>query len=290
MHITAASEGEYSWCSPRYGGWFTRAMVDAFDDTSDTNVDGFVSWEEVFAITKDTVQKKFRQTYGFFSADQKKDMSNRGINSQTPKYYSMVKKSSSTNIQMVSQDTTKITESNQETTKVPDSLKTINNLWTLSNPSSSFAITIESDKPSYNIGENVTFRIKTTENCYIIVINWNSQDEPIQLYPNKYESGNFAVKGKEYMLPSSNPKYDFRVSGSKGEERIKLIALINRNDNQTLRSLIPLDDGSGSTFSRLAVVPRKDLSGNELEAKIVGAIKMLKSSDWATANCIIQVK
>ncbi len=66
LHLSAASEGEYSWCSPKYGGWFTRAMVESFDESSDTNKDGFVSWEEILDIVKDAVQKKFEQTYQYF--------------------------------------------------------------------------------------------------------------------------------------------------------------------------------------------------------------------------------
>ncbi|MGB9597426.1 MAG: caspase family protein, partial [Candidatus Poribacteria bacterium] len=92
LHITAASEGEYSWCSPRYGGWFTRAMVDSFDDSTDLNMDGFVGWDEVLKLTIEAVQKKFQQSSMYFSAEQKKDMANRGIKSQTPKSYSMPKR------------------------------------------------------------------------------------------------------------------------------------------------------------------------------------------------------
>jgi hypothetical protein len=290
LHITAASEGEYSWCSPRYGGWFTRAMVDSFDDTSDTNMDGFVSWEEVFNLTRDAVQKKFGQTFAFFSADQKKDMSNKGIGNQTPKWYSMASRVEDTNAQTTSQDSSNEPQATQEATKVPETPEPKDTLWTISNPNSSFSITIATDKSEYNTGENVYFRIKATANCNIIVLNWNSKGEPIQLYPNKYESSSFIVRDKEYMIPASDPKYDLRVSGSKGEEKIKVLALINRTDSLKLRSLVPLDDGSGSVFSRVTVVPRKTMTGEDTEAKIIEAIRMMNPSDWITTSCTIQIR
>lgn len=281
LHLTAASEGEYSWCSPKYGGWFTRAMVDSFDDTSDTDMDGFVSWNEVFKLSSDAVQKKFRQTFAFFSADQKGDMNKKGINNQTPKWYSMAKRAE-TKPQIASVNTDK--KPDQETTK-PDL-----SLWTIYNPNSSFTISIEPTKDTYNINDNISFRIKTSANCYIIIFNWNSNGEPIQLYPNKYESSNFAVRSKEYIIPASDPKYDFRISGAKGEEKIKVIALINHPDNLKLRNLILLDDGCGSALSKIAVVPRKTITGGEVEAKIIDAINAMKSSDWATTNCTIQIR
>jgi len=285
LHVTAATEGEYSWCSPRYGGWFTRAMVDAFDDASDTNMDGFVSWEEVFKLTVEDVQKKFKRTFPFFSADQKKDMSSRRIESQTPKFYSMAKRKGES-VPEKSSDP----GNSQGSTANPVGLNPGQKLWTTNNLRSSFTVSIETDKPAYNVGDNVSFRVKTTENCYIIVLNWNSQGEPMQLYPNKYESGNFAVRGKEYMLPSSEPRYDFRIAGQKGEERIKIIALTKRDDNTKLRSLIPLDDGCGSAFSRVSVMPRKTMTGEELEMKVIEVINALSPSDWSTASCTIQIR
>jgi len=92
------------------------------------------------------------------------------------------------------------------------------------------------------------------------------------------------------MLPSSEPRYDFRVSGQKGEERIKIIALTKRDDNLKLRDLIPLDDGCGSALSRVSVIPRKAMTSKELEMKIIEVINALSPSNWATASCTIQIR
>jgi len=287
LHLTAASEGEYSWCSPRYGGWFTRAIVDSFDDSSDLNMDGFVSWNEVLSLTVEAVRKKYQQSLVYFSDEQKKDMNKKGINSQTPKAYSMAKRANASKIQQVAQDTSKKPDPFQDTGKKPDTAET---LWSVTNPNSYFTVSIEPDKPKYDVGDTVTFRIQASADCYLVVFNWNSKGEPIQIFPNKYEFSNFAVKGKLYNIPSTESKFDLLVSGVKGEEKIKVIALRNRPDNLKLRSLIPSEDSSGSSSTRISVVLRKTTSGDNTEAKILDAIHDLNSMDWTTTNCTIQVR
>lgn len=289
LHITAASEGEYSWCSPKYGGWFTRAMVDSFDDSTDLNMDGFVSWDEVLKLTIDAVQKKFQQSYMYFSAEQKKDMTNRGIQSQTPKSYSMPKRAEVSKISQIAQDTSKKPDITDATSK-QESEKKEETLWNLSNPNSYWTISIEPDKQNYSISNNIVFRVKSTADCYVIILNWNSKGEPFQLLPNKYESGNFIVRNKTYDLPSAESKFDLRVTGSKGEEKIKIIALRNRQDNVKLRNLIPIEDSFGSMSSRISILPKEKVLKENIEPKIINALKEINRNDWATANCIVNIQ
>ena len=285
LHLSAASEGEYSWCSPRYGGWFTRALIDSFDDSSDLDMDGFVSWDEVFKLTFEAVQKKYQQSLVYFSDEQKKDMNRRGIKSQTPRWYSMAKQASTSSIQQVPQpEPVPVPTIKPETPQPPVTL------WSISNSDSSFSVSIEPDKPGYDVGNSMVFNIQATADCYIIILNWNSRGEPIQLYPNKHEYSNIAVKDKIYTIPSNDSKFNYYVSGSTGEEKIKIIALRNRTDSLKLRSLIPLEDSSGGSSTHISVVPRRTTTGENIEAKILSAIKEIDSTNWTTANCIMQIR
>lgn len=290
LHLSAASEGEYSWCSPRYGGWFTRAMVDSFDDSTDMNMDGFVGWDEVLKLATETVQKKFQQSSMYFSEDQKNDMAKRGIKSQTPKSYSMPKRFDMSKLTQTAQDTSKKPDISTDTTSDQETKKPEDTLWNISSSNSYFSISIEPDKQKYDITNNIVFRLKSTADCYIIILNWSSKGEPFQLFPNKYESSNFAVRSKTYELPSADSKFDLKVTGSKGEEKIKIIALRNRQDSIKLRSLIPIEDSYGSYSSRISILPKTTSAKDDIEAKILKALKELNQSDWASANCIIQIR
>jgi len=287
LHLTAASEGEYSWCSPKYGGWFTRALVDAFDDSSDTDKDGFVSWAEVFSLASEETQKKFSQAYTYFSADQKGDMTKRGITSQTPKVYAFAKQKAA---KPIKEEPLKTPEPVQEVLKLPETSQTREALWNTNNPNSGFKVFIETDRSGYDIGSNMTVRVRATGDCYIVLLGWSEKGEPVQLFPNRYDSSNFAVRGKEYALPSSKSEFDFRISGSKGEERLKIFAFRNRSDNVKIRNLIPASDGSSGMLSRVVVVPRKATPGETTESKIIEALSKLDPLVWATANCMVQVR
>ena len=52
LDITAASPGQFAYSRPMDGGFFTNALVAALTFPSDTNQDGFFSWQEVFADTR----------------------------------------------------------------------------------------------------------------------------------------------------------------------------------------------------------------------------------------------
>ena len=62
LDITAASPGQYAWGNNEIGGYFTAALVKSFTTDSDTDKDGFLSWEEVFSTTCDETEKLFSET------------------------------------------------------------------------------------------------------------------------------------------------------------------------------------------------------------------------------------
>ena len=87
LHLAAASEGEYAYGNSQKGGWFTASLINTMYDRPDPNGDGFVSWKEVFEETRKRTMQLFTKAYPRFSAKRKRDLSTRGIKSQTPRYY-----------------------------------------------------------------------------------------------------------------------------------------------------------------------------------------------------------
>ncbi len=86
LHITAATEKQYGWSNVRTGGWFTSNLIQALNSNPDENRDEFLTWKEVFEITRQNTEKTFSQTT--FTTKQQDDMKRKGITSQTPKAYS----------------------------------------------------------------------------------------------------------------------------------------------------------------------------------------------------------
>ena len=100
LHITGATEGQYGWTTvprpevPRsqyrsggYGSWFTTKLLSAIEEAPDGNSDGFVSWTEVFELTVEKTEARFRASE--FSDEHQADMKRLRITSQTPKAYSL---------------------------------------------------------------------------------------------------------------------------------------------------------------------------------------------------------
>lgn len=84
LNLTAATEGEHSWGTEINGGIFTNALHDSIFEGLDLNSNHFLSWEEVFKLTREQVMLWHRRTSaaGFIELNQEK-----GIESQRPKYY-----------------------------------------------------------------------------------------------------------------------------------------------------------------------------------------------------------
>lgn len=94
LHLAAATEGEYAWVvvpgpdsTSGGGGYFTTSLVQTIYEYPDNNNDDFVSWQEIFNATKKKTMGLFDAAYPGFSDERKADLRQRGITSQTPKYY-----------------------------------------------------------------------------------------------------------------------------------------------------------------------------------------------------------
>lgn len=52
LDITAASDGQYAWGNDEIGGYFTASLIGSFTAEADANQDRFLSWKEVFDVTR----------------------------------------------------------------------------------------------------------------------------------------------------------------------------------------------------------------------------------------------
>ena len=80
LNLTAATEGESSLGTVAEGGIFTMILHDSIDNNLDLDGDAFLSWEEVFKLTRHRTILGSQQLMPLL--DEQK-----GIESQRPKYY-----------------------------------------------------------------------------------------------------------------------------------------------------------------------------------------------------------
>ena len=205
LHVNGATEGEYGWCHTELGSFFTVSLMALISDISDTNRDGFVAWEEVFTWAKKDTKTIFDQAYPHFRSSRKSDLRARGITSQTAKAYSLPKRMRS---------------------RPPEKPRdAADSLWELRNPRARFNVELQTDKSTYRIDDYLTLQMKTKENCYITVLNWDKNGKLTVLLPNQYESNNFFNGGQTHTFPTPQSDFDFLLPGPVGRERFKLIAV-----------------------------------------------------------------
>ena len=82
LDITAASEGQYAWGNDDIGGYFTVSLIGSFTAEADKNQDQFLSWEEVFKVTRSKTQRLFSETT--FLLHNKQKLDEIGQTNQTP--------------------------------------------------------------------------------------------------------------------------------------------------------------------------------------------------------------
>ena len=61
LDITAAQPGDYAWSSEDIGGYFTSGLIQGITNESDSNKDGFLTWQEVFKITQQKTEELFKE-------------------------------------------------------------------------------------------------------------------------------------------------------------------------------------------------------------------------------------
>ena len=90
LDITAASKGQYAWGNDEIGGYFTVSLIGSFTAEADKDEDGFLSWQEVFDVTRSKTQTFFSQTT-FRSHNQRK-IRTIGQKTQTPVSHQLPRK------------------------------------------------------------------------------------------------------------------------------------------------------------------------------------------------------
>ena len=93
------------------------------------------------------------------------------------------------------------------------------------NPDQSFEIKLwaEGDKKTFNVGDTIGFKFKSTENAYVTLLSIATDGKVYKILPNKWHKDGKVEKGKEYTFPPPESEFVFRVKGPEGMEYIKAI-------------------------------------------------------------------
>lgn len=95
-------------------------------------------------------------------------------------------------------------------------------------PDLSFKSNIDGIKGAYNNGDNLTFSLKTTQNCNLTIFNITDNEAGV-LFPNEFEKSNELKKQQNYDFPMA--KIDYSLGNNqKNQETNRLIFVFTKKD------------------------------------------------------------
>lgn len=99
----------------------------------------------------------------------------------------------------------------------------------VSNPHSPFKVNLrmkEKGRRDFKVGEKARFLVSTDKDCYLIMLNLDSQGSMRILFPNRYFQNNFIKAGQVIKIPDEKMgrKFELEFGEPVGEEVVKVIA------------------------------------------------------------------
>ena len=136
----------------------------------------------------------------------------------------------------------------------------------LSSPS--LTVEVWTKATRYHVGEEVTFHIRASRDCWIVLLDLQTSGEVHVLFPNSYQRDNFVRANDIHAIGSAASPFAVEVTGPAGVEGVKVIA-----------SRKPI--GLGIPVEGQAFVSARTASGLEdLSEKILKAVGDLPEEEW----------
>ncbi len=140
-----------------------------------------------------------------------------------------------------------------------------------------FNIDIWTDKKRYRIGEEIRFHFRSDHNCYLTLIDYETNGNVKVLFPNRYFQNNLIEAGKTYTIPGNEYGFKLIIEPPSGIEKVKAIAT-----TQPL-SFFDLDFTEN-------IFPTVERSNTRSVRGIRVAMESLPHMNWAEDTCTISIR
>ncbi len=118
----------------------------------------------------------------------------------------------------------------------------------IENKDKSFKINLSvvEPKPSFQIGDTVSFQFSAEQDCYLTLIDIGTSGKVTKMFPNKMNESNKVEAGKTYTIPAADSGFIFKVEGPDGIEYVKAIATL-----EPLKTINKAETAAKGNFSEL---------------------------------------
>jgi hypothetical protein len=89
----------------------------------------------------------------------------------------------------------------------------------------SLSLSTIDDRHQYREGESIALTVRAEENCYLLLVDHQSDGSTVLLFPNRFHPDSFVRKGQLIQIPSQNDAtFKLIVQAPFGDDRIEAIA------------------------------------------------------------------
>lgn len=169
--------------------------------------------------------------------------------------------------------------------KPPEPPPETEDLLTLTNPESSFSVSLKTDTPTYTVGDLLEMEVRSTEDAYITILNWDPAGTLSILFPNAYDQKNRLRASRAYAIPDKDSDFEFYLQHP-GVERLKVIAVFS-SDGRDLTNLFKTELNAESQpfwYSEDSNISQK------AEKLIIDYLDRIDPEAWAEDNLAIGVR
>ena len=89
-------------------------------------------------------------------------------------------------------------------------------------------LVLTSDREVYAVGDVPTYSARSSEDCYLTLINVDPDRSAVVLFPNEFEQDNRLQAGRELKLPKADSPYKFRLAEAGRETLVGICTQTSR--------------------------------------------------------------
>jgi hypothetical protein len=82
----------------------------------------------------------------------------------------------------------------------------------------------QGNDPQYKVGEKMTINVQASEDCNLVVFDFDGKNNLKQIFPNQYQANGLLKAGGSISIGGADSPFDYQVGGAGGQERIFVYA------------------------------------------------------------------
>jgi len=143
------------------------------------------------------------------------------------------------------------------------------------------------DNPTYKIGETLSMSFKAEKDCYLILLNVDSEGYVTMMFPNKYRRDNKVIGGQTYTVPSSAMPFKIRTQPPHGRELVMALATTTQLSNPIFQIGDQSEILADLTGAKLGSQLIRIVSESLHEGNITDSSVSLPTNKWVTDSLIV---